>query len=396
VDSNGVDDIPGTQDDDLRLLPGSPCIDAGTNEADTDANTPGVQPLPDFDLDGRPRFVDDPLTPDTGCCFPPIVDMGAYEFQDCNGNGIPDDQELTLPEVLLAADFETGLPGDWFASGLWHVTDECITTNACDPPHWAYFGQDGNCTFDTGAQVQGELTAAAVLIPDYATGATLTYCSIYDGERGSAGDPPWGFDRAWVTANGTLVDDVGPSTLLNEWVERTVDLGDFVGESVVLAWHFDSVDANNNDMLGWQVDAIELAAEGVIDNDCNTNGIPDECDVALLDCNTNGVPDDCDVDPADPDGDGYVSEDCNTNGVPDECDPDFDGDGLIDDCDPDIDDDGVPNEEDACDFTPPGAPIVTDPQDPLYGTLRHDSDGDCDVDLEDYATLQQEFTGPNP
>ena len=45
------------------------------------------------DLDGNPRFVDDPDTVDTGYGEPPLVDMGAYEFQgsacpwDLNGNG---------------------------------------------------------------------------------------------------------------------------------------------------------------------------------------------------------------------------------------------------------------------------------------------------------------------
>ncbi len=38
------------------------------------------------DLDGSPRFVDDPDTPDCQqapgtCGDPPVVDMGAYEFQ---------------------------------------------------------------------------------------------------------------------------------------------------------------------------------------------------------------------------------------------------------------------------------------------------------------------------
>ncbi len=37
------------------------------------------------------------------------------------------------------------------------------------------------------------------------------------------------------------------------------------------------------------------------------------------DCNDNGVQDDCDIDPTDPDGDGEVSPDINGNGIPDEC-----------------------------------------------------------------------------
>src|SRR6266481_4722943 len=43
--------------------------------------------------------------------------------------------------------------------------------------------------------------------------------------------------------------------------------------------------------------------------DCNSNGIPDECEP---DCNNNQVPDDCDIATA-------FSDDCNSNGTPDEC-----------------------------------------------------------------------------
>ena len=74
VDADGPDDIPGTDDDDLRLQPGSPCIDAADNTA------PGLVGITE-DLDGNPRFVEDPDTTDTGNGDPPIVDMGAYEFQ---------------------------------------------------------------------------------------------------------------------------------------------------------------------------------------------------------------------------------------------------------------------------------------------------------------------------
>jgi hypothetical protein len=103
IDADGPDDIPGTEDDNLRILPFSPCIDAANNTAvpddvldlDDDGNT--SEPVP-FDLDGNPRFVDDPDTEDTGHGTPPIVDMGAYEFQVCpadfDGDGDVDTADL--------------------------------------------------------------------------------------------------------------------------------------------------------------------------------------------------------------------------------------------------------------------------------------------------------------
>ncbi|MCP4708121.1 MAG: hypothetical protein GY869_05825, partial [Planctomycetes bacterium] len=59
---------------DFYLSPDSPCIDAGDN-----TNVP--QFIAD-DLDGNPRFVDEPGTSDTGKGNAPIVDMGAYEYQN--------------------------------------------------------------------------------------------------------------------------------------------------------------------------------------------------------------------------------------------------------------------------------------------------------------------------
>lgn len=63
------------------------------------------------------------------------------------------------------------------------------------------------------------------------------------------------------------------------------------------------VDCNCNGTDDAQ-DIVELVSD-----DCNANGIPDECE---WDCNGNGVPDECDLTNA-------TSLDCLGNGVPDEC-----------------------------------------------------------------------------
>jgi parallel beta-helix repeat protein len=78
---------------DYRLAAFSPCIDAGDNSA-----------LPAgmlTDLDGCPRFLDDPDTTDTGSGTAPIVDMGAYEFVpvmpgDFNRDGYVDADDVSI------------------------------------------------------------------------------------------------------------------------------------------------------------------------------------------------------------------------------------------------------------------------------------------------------------
>ena len=113
-DPDGPDDDPNTwEDNDYRLSVGSPCIDAGDNDGvpadvlDLDGDDDTQEPIP-FDLGGDLRFIDDPDTDDTGHGEPPIVDMGAYEYQipgDLNGDGGVGHADLN---VLLS---------DWGCSG---------------------------------------------------------------------------------------------------------------------------------------------------------------------------------------------------------------------------------------------------------------------------------------
>lgn len=129
------------------------------------------------------------------------------------------------------------------------------------------------------------------------------------------------------------------------------------------------------------VDRVTSGECGPCDIDCNSNAVPEECDIAdgtSQDCQLDRIPDECQT----------ADNDCDTNGVPDECQPDLDADGLIDPCDPDIDDDGVPNDLDECDNTPLGTAV-----DPA-GRPLGDIDRDCDTDMADYMLFQQGFTGP--
>jgi predicted outer membrane repeat protein len=112
---------------DFHLQDTSPCIDAGDNSQVPAGIT--------TDLDGTTRFLDVPLTPDTGQGTPPIVDMGVFEaFADCNGNQIPDDEEAdsdndTVPDdcdVCPGFDDLVDTDGDGFVDGC----DLCPSTTA--------------------------------------------------------------------------------------------------------------------------------------------------------------------------------------------------------------------------------------------------------------------------
>ncbi|MHC4455656.1 MAG: right-handed parallel beta-helix repeat-containing protein [Planctomycetota bacterium] len=118
-----------TSSEDYHLLPGSLCIDAGDNNSvpadatdlDGDGNT--TEPIP-WDLDGKRRFLEHPNVPDTGNGTPPIIDMGAYEFDfrievpmkltpqalNCDSEGQWVKAHFVLSEEFLLEDVDTNEP----------------------------------------------------------------------------------------------------------------------------------------------------------------------------------------------------------------------------------------------------------------------------------------------
>lgn len=145
-------------------------------------------------------------------------------------------------------------------------------------------------------------------------------------------------------------------------------ISEFTGTSMAGDWTLivtDAFPSGSGSLTAWSIN-VQYGDTPAFSGDANGNGIPDECE----DCNGNGVPDFEDVDPADPDGDGFVFADCNSNNLPDGCDidpadPDENGSVSLDcnlnqipdecDVDPadpdgngtssaDCDNDGIPNE----------------------------------------------------
>ncbi|MHC4477338.1 MAG: right-handed parallel beta-helix repeat-containing protein [Planctomycetota bacterium] len=95
-----------------HLLPGAPCIDRGDNASvlydvlDLDDDGEVTERIP-FDLDGNPRFADDPLTDDNGVpdlpAYPEIVDMGSYEYVLKIHNITQDTYHRTIQDAIDAA-----------------------------------------------------------------------------------------------------------------------------------------------------------------------------------------------------------------------------------------------------------------------------------------------------
>ena len=130
VDPLGVDGTSGTEDDDLRLQPGSPCIDQGNDLAlpadrfDADGDGRTNTPLP-VDAAGASRFTDDPATPDGTSVWAPGVDIGAFEFQVTSLDDFDDD------DVADAQDNCPTIPNlsqlDTDEDGIGDACDNCPT-----------------------------------------------------------------------------------------------------------------------------------------------------------------------------------------------------------------------------------------------------------------------------
>lgn len=90
-----------------RLTTNSPGVDAGSNA--------GVTATVTTDLANAPRFGDSVLVPNSGAGTAPIVDMGAFESSDCNGNGVADWCDLQAGTSLDAN--SNGLPDDCECQG---------------------------------------------------------------------------------------------------------------------------------------------------------------------------------------------------------------------------------------------------------------------------------------
>ncbi|MCH7884653.1 MAG: S8 family serine peptidase [Planctomycetes bacterium] len=150
----------------------------------------------------------------------------------------------------------------------------------------------GTLVLDVSTDAWGTFTVA--LSP---TGSFLQ-----DDSKGSNLIAVRGFRPALVT----ILADCNGNSVLDEHDIRDGTSQDCDGDGVP-----DECVDPNNDCNGNTVPDVCDTTNGT-SRDCNGNGIPDECIELEADCNNNGIPDMCDIN-------GGFSTDCNHNRIPDDC-----------------------------------------------------------------------------
>ncbi|MDP5001322.1 MAG: hypothetical protein NWQ15_05440, partial [Flavobacterium sp.] len=165
-------------------------------------------------------------------------------------------------------DFESGnLPQDWSVSGLWHISNSCVTGNNLTKS--AYYGVDNTCSFDNGLDNSGNLTSNTISIPsDNVASAKLSFRYAYQGEGGS---PPSGYDNASfkISVNGGQFIQVASLSDTNSdgnWLSSVIDITPYIGNPIVIQWNFNSTDASGNDGLGLQIDDVTITTYDAIPN----------------------------------------------------------------------------------------------------------------------------------
>ncbi|MBN2592179.1 MAG: right-handed parallel beta-helix repeat-containing protein [Sedimentisphaerales bacterium] len=197
TDPNGPDNIPGTEDDDLRLAPLSPCIDSGDPNYVSEVNA--------TDFEGNPRVISN------------RVDMGAYEFlaviyvdnkgsDDIGQNDLLEDGSKAHPfhtiqeAINIAKDDQTVLvrPGvyskiDFMGKAITIAgTDGAAVIEAWSVNEWLNVEKEDAVTFHTGEGPDSVLknfiirNSNTAISLNYGSSPTIRNLTIVDNDFGIA------------------------------------------------------------------------------------------------------------------------------------------------------------------------------------------------------------------
>ena len=357
-DGDGADDASdGCPLDANKSAPGQ----CGCGIADTDSDGDGVADCVDNCV-----AVANPTQDD---CNGNGIGEACESFTDCNANSIPD-----------SCDLASGFAQDCNANGK---PDSCDISAGNGSPYpgavqWTVAsGGNGHWYWRNPAVVEWSTASSAAI----ALGADLasitsqlennfiknmlppSSAAYIGGIRENSGwrwvtGEQWSFTSwnpgepnggsgqiLWIESTGGWNDHVTSNSIQPSIYEWPVGLptesdcnSNGIPDSCDISSGFDA-DCDSNGIPN----SCEIAAGAL---DCNGNGIPDTCDIlsggASVDCNANGIPDSCDIASG-------ASMDCNSNAIPDSCDiaigasNDVDSNGIPDECKPDCNNNDLPD-----------------------------------------------------
>jgi PKD repeat protein len=200
-------------DGDLHLSAGSPAIDSGDNTVVVVAT----------DIDGDPRFQDDPATVDTGNGTAPVVDMGAYEFAGIAGDNIPPvaaaSADPASGEVALGVQFSSEGSGDSDGQFVTYNWDFDNGSSSAQANPWVNYTSAGvytavlTVTDDLGAARTDSVTITvteptvnqapvAIASSDWIPGGAAPLFVEFDGSQST--DDNLIVSYAWELGDGTV------------------------------------------------------------------------------------------------------------------------------------------------------------------------------------------------
>ena len=220
-----------------------------------------------------------------------------------HGPGGPPDSRLlncTLAWNSTASNMGGGIAQDNYT--IAHVTNCILWGNSA-------MGQTG-----TLAQISGNAVVAYSCVEGGIAGVgNMSSAPLF--ATGPLGEFYLSQTAAGQGQESPCIDTADPASAPVGGTTRTDGIGDT--PPLDIGFHYTMSDCNGDVVP----DALDIA--GGTSADCDTNGVPDECEA---DCNGNGMMDTCEISSG-------TAQDCDRNNVPDACDADCNSNGVPDACD---------------------------------------------------------------
>lgn len=183
----------------------------------------------------------------------------SYDNYPIPSDGYAIDDVCVRPEVIVPLwreSMERGLYG-WNASELWHRIEENTSSHpeTHSPTHSWWYGLEATGNYSTGEAISGTLTSPPISIPASAPEPALQFWSWYETETSST---TYDIRRVEISTDGETFP-AGEQLWgepMRSWQHHEIDLIDYVGNTIWVRFHFDTVDSYYNDYRGWYIDDV--------------------------------------------------------------------------------------------------------------------------------------------